>query len=46
MVIYDLYTIEKFIKVLFDSFEFIEDEEIFKAVVEILVEISKESVDT
>ena len=46
MVIYNLHLIEKFIKVLFDSFEFIEDEEIFKAVVEILVEISKESVET
>lgn len=38
--------VEKFIGVLFDSFEFIEDEEIFKAVVAILVKISNEEADT
>jgi hypothetical protein len=36
------YPQEKFITVLFDSFEYIEDEEIFRAVVVILVKISNE----
>lgn len=40
-----IFLIEKFIQVLFDSFERIVDEEIFKAVVSILVQISNEAKD-
>jgi hypothetical protein len=38
-------TIDKLITVLFDAFEYIEDEEVFKAVVIILVKISREQKD-